>query len=350
MSFLEFVLIALVVIWLLFSLLPLIRTSLWWIRILDFPRIQILILGTATMLFYLIVVYPLETTDYLLLGSLAVALFYQALRIFPFTIIAPKQSIKNKKPDAEKSLSLFIANVRMKNREYRKLLKLVERYKPDIVFAAETDQLWLENIGIIEKDYPYTIKYPLKNTYGMLMFSKLELKEPKINFYIKSDIPSFITEVYLKSGDIIKMYTLHPEPPRPTQDTDERDAEILLAGKAIRENNEHALIFGDLNDVGWSRTTKLFRKVSEMLDPRIGRGMYNTYNANIPFFRWPLDHIFHTDHFRLVQLVRLSHIGSDHFPIYVKLEYTGSKNGQETPEADHDDLEEAEEKINEGKG
>jgi endonuclease/exonuclease/phosphatase (EEP) superfamily protein YafD len=350
MEVFEAVLISLAVTWLIFSVLPFVKSSFWWIRILDFPRIQILILGLSTMLLYIIFVYPFETPDLVLLVLLGSALFYQAVKVYPFTIIAKKESFISKRPDPNNTISLLISNVRMKNKEYEKLLALIKKFTPDIVFTAETNNWWLDKIGKIESDYPYAIKYPLKNTYGMLFFSKLKVKDPKINFYIKSDIPSIITEVYLRSGNTIKLYALHPEPPRPSQDTDERDAEILMAGKAIRENNEHALIFGDLNDVGWSRTTKLFRKVSEMLDPRIGRGMYNTYNANTPFFRWPLDHIFHTDHFKLVELVRLPHIGSDHFPIYIKLEYTATKNGQEAPEADSEDLKEANEKIEEGKG
>ncbi|MGI8892690.1 MAG: endonuclease/exonuclease/phosphatase family protein [Bacteroidia bacterium] len=349
MEVFEVVLISLAVTWLIFSVLPFIKSSFWWIRILDFPRIQILILGLTTMLLYIIVVYPFETPDLALLVVLGIALFYQAVKIFPFTIIAKKESFISKHPDPDNTISLLISNVRMKNKDYEKLLALIKKFTPDIVFTAETNNWWLDKIGKIESDYPYSIKYPLKNTYGMLFFSKLKVKDPKINFYIKSDIPSIITEVYLRSGNTIKLYALHPEPPRPNQNTDERDAEILMAGKAIRENNEHALIFGDLNDVGWSRTTKLFRKVSEMLDPRIGRGMYNTYNANTPFFRWPLDHIFHTDHFKLVELVRLPHIGSDHFPIYIKLEYTGHNNGQEAPQADSEDLKEAEEKIEDGR-
>ena len=339
----------LALVWILFSFLPLIKLSYWWIRVLDYPRIQILILGTATMLAYLLLIHPLYEPDVILLIVLAIAMFYQGIMVFPFTVISKKQSIRNKTPDEKQSFSLLISNVRMKNRTTNKLIDLIKELDPDIVFTAETDHYWKEHLDVIEKDYPYTVKHPLENTYGMLMYSKLKLVESTVNFYIKEDIPSILTKVRLPSGDLIKLYAIHPEPPRPKQDTDERDAEILLAGKSIREKNEHAVIFGDLNDVGWSHTTSLFRKVSAMLDPRIGRGMYNTYNANIPFFRFPLDHIFHTDHFKLVELIRLSHIGSDHYPMYVKLEYTGHKNGQNPPEADAKELEEADERIEDGK-
>ena len=101
----------------------------------------------------------------------------------------------------------------------------------------------------------------------------------------------------------------------------DRDAEILLVGREIRNRGEAAIVAGDLNDVAWSHVTRLFRRLSNALDPRIGRGLYATFNARWPLMRWPLDHIFFTEDFRLVRLERMGFIGSDHFPILVELSY-----------------------------
>jgi len=37
--------------------------------------------------------------------------------------------------------------------------------------------------------------------------------------------------------------------------------------------------------------------------------------------RWPLDHFFHSAHFRVVRIKRLTDIGSDHFPMFIELQY-----------------------------
>ena len=59
--------------------------------------------------------------------------------------------------------------------------------------------------------------------------------------------------------------------------------------------------------------------MSGLLDPRIGRGLFNTFDAGNPIFRFPLDHVFHSSHFRLFRLCRLPKVGSDHFPVLVEL-------------------------------
>ena len=145
----------------------------------------------------------------------------------------------------------------------------------------------------------------------------------------------------------MKIHCLHPRPPSPgeSQTSTDRDAELLLVGREIEDNAERVLVFGDLNDVAWSRTTGLFLKMSGLLDPRRGRGFFNTFNANYLLLRW-LDHVFHTDDFTLIDIARERHIGSDHFPIYIKLNYmAGAKRLQEGLEPDKAEEEWAEEKI-----
>jgi endonuclease/exonuclease/phosphatase (EEP) superfamily protein YafD len=163
-----------------------------------------------------------------------------------------------------------------------------------------------------------------------VLLSRLPLVDPKIRFLVQDDIPSIHTGVELRSGDRIFLHGLHPRPPEPIRDQDStpRDAELVVVGKAIRENGPRpTIVAGDLNDVAWSETSELFLRLSGLLDPRMGRGFYNSYHADHWIMRYPLDHVFHSNHFRLIELQRLPHIGSDHFPMLVELNYE--------PEAEH---------------
>ena len=50
---------------------------------------------------------------------------------------------------------------------------------------------------------------------------------------VEDDIPSIHTNIRLPSGDIIRLYGIHPRPPIPTEskDSTERDAELVMVGK-----------------------------------------------------------------------------------------------------------------------
>jgi endonuclease/exonuclease/phosphatase (EEP) superfamily protein YafD len=123
-------------------------------------------------------------------------------------------------------------------------------------------------------------------------------------------------------------------------------------GKEAKGCKLPVIVAGDLNDVAWSYTTELFMKVSGLLDPRRGRGFYNTFNVHYWFLRWPLDHIFCSRHFQLSNLKRLPSIGSDHFPILVELQldhYDTAENECEELEADVEEKAVAEEKIEKAK-
>jgi len=74
--------------------------------------------------------------------------------------------------------------------------------------------------------------------------------------------------------------------------------------------------------------------------------MYNSFDANNPLFRWPLDHILHSNHVKLLTLKRLSSFGSDHFPVYIELSYEPEAQAQQPePTADQEERAKAEEKI-----
>jgi len=207
---------------------------------------------------------------------------------------------------------------------------------------------------VLEKDgYDFTIKEPRENKYGMLLYSRLPLQDPEVKYLLKAGIPSMHTRIQLRSGKWFWFHGLHPVPPSPTEADSSlpRDAELLIVGRKVKDHTLPAIVAGDLNDVAWSSTTRLFQKTSALLDPRKGRGIFNTYNAKIPFMRWPLDHVFHSEHFLLGEMRRLPAFGSDHFPVYVRLVlHSDAATVQSVPSAEAEDVETAKEKIDKAKG
>lgn len=332
------------------TVLPFLKLSAWWVRIGDFPRLQIAALCFMVGVLFIALGFLVKTEDYIFTGLLFACALYQIYCVLPYLPFYPKQVEQAKEFSPENTVKLLISNVFMENRETEKLVNLIQQVKPDIFLLAEVDQHWIDAVDKLEKDYPFTVKHPLENTYGMALYSKFELVNPQVKFIVEDEIPSIQTEVKLDSGNLFRLYCLHPRPPVPTENhrSTERDAELLIVGRTAELTDKPAIVAGDLNDVAWSRTTTLFQKISGLLDPRIGRGLYNSFHAEYRLLRFPLDHVFHSNHFRLVELRRMPSIGSDHFPIYVALSFERSaEQTQEKPEADPEEEEEAEETIRE---
>lgn len=331
------------------SLLPFIRREAWWIRVFDFPRAQILTLGLLAFglcLFY----WDLRTWQGIAVLSLAAsAVLIQAANIFPYTPLARKEVLSATEPNPDSTLSLLVANVLMSNRRADRFLRIVTEYRPDIVLLLEPDAWWEEKMRVLEEDgYAYAIKEPRDNRYGMLLYSRLPMRDPEIKHLLKDGVPSMHMRIRLDSGAWVWLHAVHPEPPSPTEADSSlpRDAELLIVGREVKGRDTPTIVAGDLNDVAWSYTTKLFQKISALLDPRKGRGMFNTFHAKIPFMRWPLDHVFHSDHFLLGDMQRLPAFGSDHFPVYVRLLLQpGADILQQGPVADEEDADTANKKI-----
>ena len=78
--------------------------------------------------------------------------------------------------------------------------------------------------------------------------------------------------------------------------------------------------------------------------------MYATFNAKWPLLRWPLDHVFFEESFRLLEIAVMDDIGSDHFPFYVALCHDpAGADVQEKPRPEPSDKEAAEETIEKGR-
>jgi endonuclease/exonuclease/phosphatase (EEP) superfamily protein YafD len=330
--------------------LPIFRKEAWWIRIFDFPRLQITVITAFTLIAYLLLGENPGVAGYLFLAALIACLIYQGYRIYPYTFFSPKQVQRSRNPSKQSNVSLLFANVLMGNHNAARLKQIIREVDPDIILTLETDQWWKDQLQELEQTYPFTVLQPQDNTYGMLLYSRLEFINPEVKFLIQNDVPSMHTRIKLPSGQEIALHCVHPKPPFPTEDesSTERDAELLIIGREIKKKHIPVIVMGDLNDVGWSRTSDLFQNISGLLDPRIGRGFYNTFHAKYPFLRFPLDHFFHSNHFRMVNFKRLEYFGSDHFPVFITLSYEPeAKSQQEELHANGSEQKEAKEKIEE---
>lgn len=331
--------------------LPEWRRQSWWVRVADFPRLQVAAALAAVLVAHVLAFgWAASAAVTAFRAVLAACLALQVWRILPYTRLARCEVKQSAQAEPRAPLRLMFANVLQPQRHSETLLALVREHDPDIVLALETDAWWQRQLSPLVDRYPHHVQLPQDNTYGMLLFSRLPLQDVEVSYLVQPDVPSIHCTVALADGAAVRLHCLHPRPPAPGEHPDSvpRDAELLVVGKAIKQDPRPTVVMGDLNDVAWSHTSRLFRRISGLLDPRCGRGFYNTFHAGHRLLRYPLDHFFHSNDFRLVAFRRLPAFGSDHFPVWIHLSHEPqAESDQPEAHADSADKDEAREKIDE---
>jgi endonuclease/exonuclease/phosphatase (EEP) superfamily protein YafD len=171
-----------------FTVVPLLRSERWWIRIFDFPRLQIAMASAAVLL--ALATRPADGWAFWVAVVLASATVLTQLGyVLPYTPLWRKET-----KDAEgghPTLTLLMANVLMHNRRSEPLLRFIQQRRPDLVVLDEPDAWWEGALRALERDYPHTVKEPLPNTYGMLLYSRLPFLQLERQHLVEPDVPSF---------------------------------------------------------------------------------------------------------------------------------------------------------------
>ncbi|MCF4101682.1 endonuclease/exonuclease/phosphatase family protein [Gillisia sp. M10.2A] len=335
------------------TLIPIAAADFWWIRMFDYPHIQLTILTFVALMTYFIKFDVKWVEDYVFVVVLAACFLFQLLKIYPY-LPHSNYEVGDSSPTVDKAntIKFYAANVLQKNTNPDLLIKEIEDKDPDILLLTETDKRWQNDVASAVAKYPYKAEMPLDNTYGMLLYSKLKMKDPKIRFLIDDSIPSIHTILKLRSGKEISFHAIHPTPPMPQENpsSTDRDGEMMLVAEMAMNRDLPVIVAGDFNDVAWSGTSTLFREVSRLLDVRVGRGFYNSFDVKSFILRWPLDHFFVSEEFRVSEIKTGESIDSDHYPFTITLSLEPERAAEQKAEApSKDQLERANEQIKKAK-
>lgn len=316
------------------------------VRVGDFPRQQMLVVAIVLLAISIIWTDGGAVWSLVQLVLLATAIT-QVVLIAEFTPFWKKQSKRyDPATDQGEPVRLVASNVKMSNTRFRELEAEIRSHDPDILILMEVDAKWKEALDGLLREFAHVVDRSQENSYGMIVATKFSLEKADVECLLTDGVPSVIATLSTPKGQRFRLYSIHPEPPVPHETTEGRDGETSLVALKVRDETLPVIVSGDLNDVAWSKTTRRFRRVSGLLDPRIGRQIFSTFDARIPLLRWPLDHLFHTAEFRLVGMKRLKPCGSDHFPVLFDLMLCDTEDAESRPrKANGDDIQRAEELV-----
>lgn len=306
------------------TLLPLIEANDWWIRYTDFIRIQLSIVLLALLAGALAWIL-FSRRSAVALGTVAVLLpllGYQASKLHSYSpLVAPVAPTRAACP-AEARVTILSANLQRGNRDADAVLDLVRSRDPDMVFAMETNGWWDRQLEPLSERYAHMVQdIPRDATYyGLHLFSRLDLIDPRTVHYFGADTPTVTTGVRLASGATFTFAGVHPRPPQSfSQPTTLRDGHLARVALDAAISDRPVVVAGDFNAVSWERIFRQMARVGGFLDPRIGRGPIPSYAVGNPLMAWPLDHVLFQADVGLIGFERLPAIGSDHYPIMATL-------------------------------
>lgn len=338
------------------TLVPFIPVGFWPVRLCDFFRLQICVVAATLVVSTAIWAqqYQWSREHLLWIGlNLAVAL-WQGSHVVPYTPLWAKE-IEDATQTESQPVGVAVVNLKIENEEKQAVLQQLSALDVDLLLLIEIDDAWEDALKPLEADYPYREGVVRDEGVGIMLWSKLELRDPQIRHLVSPNRASIFADVLIGDGQVLSFVGVHPLPPGLPQDDESgrhdsriRDAELMLVAKETsREPDRQWIVTGDFNDVAWSHTTRMFQRISGLQDPRVGRGLYNTYHAQVPIMRFPIDQVFLSPGAQIHHLGRIHPQGSDHFAIVT--DFSFAKQEKARSEASAEDLEEAEEMVDEGR-
>lgn len=306
------------------SLLPLFETNIWWVRYLDFPRVQFAVALLVLTALQIAIGGATRTWGLIVVMFAMAALGYHAYKLFPYTtLVAPLAAAEPNCAEGDR-LDLLVGNVQQSNETSAELFKIVEEVDPDVFVVLETDPWWDAALTDMADRFPYSAQYVPEGkdtgAFGMHLLSRYRLIGSETMLYFGNDTPTILADVALPGGNPVQVVAMHPRPPLYwSQPTTMRDAHLMMAAFEARGSDLPTIVAGDLNAVPWERTVRRAMRIGELLDPRVGRGLYPTYDVQSWIMSWPLDQILFQNSFGLAEWDVLRSFGSDHSPVFAAL-------------------------------
>ncbi len=281
----------------------------WYLDIFSHFRFQYFIFFLLTSLLFL-VLKKWKT----LLVSLVLCLVNLS-QIIPLYI--PIESDVSQQLGATSDIRIVHFNVLTSNSEYKKTVEYINKMDPDIISLNEVNQKWIDNLNLSQK-YKYNVMDIREDNFGIALYSKLEMKNPRIEFFGDEGLPSAVAEFVIGVNEvsILGTHPLHPSSDRGFKSRN-RQFESLIERRG--SFSESMIMLGDLNTTSWSNGfTKLIGGM-KLYDSRKGYGIQFSWPTTLPLISVPIDHCLVSKDIKVLKREMGPDLGSDHRPLYVEL-------------------------------
>ncbi len=213
----------------------------------------------------------------------------------------------------DQGIRIISSNVLSRVAIGRKLAELVRKESPDLVGVVELTPGVVEALSPLRESYPHHFEVPDNGTGGVGLYSRLPIADARI-LDLGDEQRPFISATLISDQGRIEVLVVHPYAPMFSGWANQRNQQLQLLAKYIRDSGQPTVVMGDLNIAMWSPYYKDLVSVAGLRNAREGRGIGGTWPAMFGL-AVPIDHVLATSEMQLTSFRVLPAIGSDHFPI-----------------------------------
>jgi endonuclease/exonuclease/phosphatase (EEP) superfamily protein YafD len=242
-----------------------------------------------------------------------VALLLVVVNVVVIARVPPAPAVAT---DGSSRLRVLAANVEYGNHDYGRLVRVIAQAHPDVIALTELTPAWVHALSSALDGHPYRRLAPEEGAYGVGLYSRVALRESRIERLPAGGSPSIIAIVPIGARPLALVVT-HLHTPF-AGDRRTRQLEALEA--ALRSLRTSAAVCGDFNAAPWSHSIYELARTADLRSVYGRFGLAGTWPADSSrLFRVPLDNCLVTESVAVANRHVGHDIGSDHLPLIVDL-------------------------------
>jgi endonuclease/exonuclease/phosphatase (EEP) superfamily protein YafD len=215
-------------------------------------------------------------------------------------------------------LKLIHVNVYSGNRQYDRLMALVELEQPDLIFLLEVTPEWLAGTKPLLEEYPYTYSEPSAGNFGIAVFSRIPFAKIEHVDSPPLAYPTLIATITI-DDEPLTIVSSHPTIPLGRPLYDARNEQLQSVAELVLGISGKTVLLGDFNASTWDRHFRHLEASTGLRNVRRGFGILPTWPTFLPFAMIPIDHALVSDGISVTDARTGMRIGSDHLPLIVTL-------------------------------
>ncbi len=240
-----------------------------------------------------------------------------AAAVLAFALAWPWTQASTPPPAGAARVSVLIFNVWVRNGTLDRLPAAIQAVDADVVVLLEITAAARERLRPLDARYPQRFECWQTPGCDVLVFSRLPIKEPHIDFTgppDRSPIAWFETSAAGCALNIFATHLTRPFPHMPAW-AQSKQADDLAA--ALRGWPGPKLLVGDFNAVPWGH---ILKTVAEQANLHVSLGAGGTWPSILPApLRLPIDHVMATDGIAFASRKVLVLPGSDHAAVLTEI-------------------------------